>query len=241
MSIYEQIDMNRLPNHIAIIMDGNGRWAKRRKLPRSFGHNEGAKRVTEIIRCASNLGIKSLSLFAFSTENWKRPTKEIDALMNILVRFINDQIDELNKNNVKLILLGDESKFEDKVRERLEYAINLTKDNTNMILNIALNYGSQQEILRACNNILKDKDKFDTEIDMNTFKKYLYTESQSDIDLLIRPSGELRLSNFLLFQSAYAELYFSDILWPDFNCDQLYKAIVEFQSRDRRFGGLKNE
>lgn len=239
---FELIEKDKLPKHVAIIMDGNGRWAKSRKQIRTFGHFEGANRVVEIVRTSSNLGINVLSLFAFSTENWKRPVEEVDKIMFLVVNFIDKYIEELAENNVVLKVLGHKEELPNKVREKVDYAINLTKNNSGMILNICLNYGSQLEILDACKKmILENRASSDEEIQKLTiedFSKRLYTETCPPVDLMIRPSGELRLSNFLLFQSAYAELYFSNILWPDFNSNELYKAIVEYQNRNRRFGGI---
>lgn len=238
----ELINLENLPKHVAIIMDGNGRWAKMRKLNRSFGHKEGANRVVEIVRASSNLGIKVLSLFAFSTENWKRPLEEINKIMFLIVVFIDKYIDELASNNVILKVLGHKEELPINVREKLDYAINKTEKNTGMILNICLNYGSQLEILDACKDMIRDyKNLSDEKIDSLTiddFSKHLYSNEYYNVDLMIRPSGELRLSNFLLFQAAYAELYFSNVLWPDFTPNELYKAIYEFQNRNRRFGGL---
>lgn len=240
--LLKQINIDKLPKHVAIIMDGNGRWAKQKKQFRTFGHVEGANRVVDIVRASSNLGIKVLSLFAFSTENWKRPKNEVNKIMLLVISFIDKYIDELNDNNVKLCVLGKLNELPDSVFEKVEYAKNKTTKNDGMVLNICLNYGSQIEILEACKKmIMAHKNSTLDEIvslEIEDFTKYLYTKENSTVDLLIRPSGELRLSNFLLFQSAYAELYFSNILWPDFNEDELYKAILSFQDRNRRFGGI---
>lgn len=232
---------DNLPKHIAIIMDGNGRWANKRKLPRSFGHQEGMKRVVEIVETASELGIKHLTLYAFSTENWKRPMDEIEGLMKLLVLYIRSELDRLTRNNVKLKILGDISALSNLPRKEIERAIEKTKNNTGMVLNIALNYGGRDEIIRGIKILLKDIEMGNIsveEMDTDEFSKYLYTENQPDPDLVIRPSGELRLSNFLLYQIAYSEFWFSDILWPDFTSKYLYKAIVDYQSRNRRFGGI---
>lgn len=230
-----------LPKHIAIIMDGNGRWAKKRMLPRNFGHQEGMKRVVEIVEAASQLGIKHLTLYAFSTENWKRPMDEIEGLMKILVLYIRNELARLTKNNVKLKILGDISELPELPRKEVEKAIERTKENTGMILNIALNYGGRDEIIRGIKLYLKDIEmgkRRVKELNAQEFSKYLYTEGQPDPDLLIRPSGELRLSNFLLYQVAYSEFWFSDILWPDFTSKYLYQAIIDYQNRNRRFGGI---
>lgn len=242
-NLIDKIDFNTLPLHIGIIMDGNGRWAKKRNLPRNFGHQEGMERVIDIVECASKIGIKYLTLYAFSTENWKRPANEIDGLMKILVLYIRRELDKLHKNNIKLNILGDISKIPDAPRIEVERAIEKTKNNTKMILNIALNYGGRDEIVYGIKGFLKDLEMGKItieELNTNTFSNYLYTKDQPDVDLIIRPSGEYRISNFLLYQMAYAELYFSesDILWPDFRENDFYNAILEYQKRSRRFGGV---
>ena len=229
------LDQDRLPKHIAIIMDGNGRWATKRNKPRVFGHNEGMKRVVDVVENSLNIGIKYLSLFAFSTENWKRPQKEIDFLMQILIKYIDDQLNKLVTQGVKINILGDISVLPEKVIQKIEYALDSTKDNDKLILNIAINYGSRQEILRAVNTAIEDGEILTDD----EFSNLLYTRNQPDIDLLIRPGGEKRLSNFLLYQMSYAELYFSDIYWPDFKLESLIDAIYWCQNRNRRFGGLK--
>ena len=229
------LDQDRLPKHIAIIMDGNGRWATNRNKPRVFGHNEGMKRVVDVVENSLNIGIKYLSLYAFSTENWKRPQKEIDFLMQILIKYIDDQLNKLVTQGVKINILGDISVLPKKVIQKIEYALDSTKDNNKLILNIAINYGSRQEILLAVNNAIENGQIL-TE---NEFSNLLYTRNQPDVDLLIRPGGEKRLSNFLLYQMSYAELYFSDTYWPDFKLNSLIDAIYWYQNRNRRFGGLK--
>ena len=229
------LDQDRLPKHIAIIMDGNGRWATKRNKPRVFGHNEGMKRVVDVVENSLNIGIKYLSLYAFSTENWKRPQKEIDFLMHILIKYIDDQLNKLVTQGVKINILGDISVLPEKVIQKIEYALDSTKDNDKLILNIAINYGSRQEILRAVNTAIEDGEILTDD----EFSNLLYTRNQPDVDLLIRPGGEKRLSNFLLYQMSYAELYFSDIYWPDFKLESLIDAIYWYQNRNRRFGGLK--
>lgn len=229
------LDQDRLPKHIAIIMDGNGRWATKRNKPRVFGHNEGMKRVVDVVENSLNIGIKYLSLYAFSTENWKRPQKEIDFLMQILIKYIDEQLNKLVTQGVKINILGDISVLPEKVIQKIEYALDSTKDNDKLILNIAINYGSRQEILKAVNTAI-EKGEILTD---DEFSNLLYTRNQPDVDLLIRPGGEKRLSNFLLYQMSYAELYFSDIYWPDFKLESLIDAIYWYQNRDRRFGGLK--
>ena len=229
------LDQDRLPKHIAIIMDGNGRWATKRNKPRVFGHNEGMKRVVDVVENSLNIGIKYLSLYAFSTENWKRPQKEIDFLMQILIKYIDDQLNKLVTQGVKINILGDISVLPKTVIQKIEYALDSTRDNDKLILNIAINYGSRQEILKAVNTAI-EKGEILTD---DEFSNLLYTRNQPDVDLLIRPGGEKRLSNFLLYQMSYAELYFSDIYWPDFKLESLIDAIYWYQNRDRRFGGLK--
>lgn len=236
-----KIDFNNLPKHVGIIMDGNGRWAQERLLPRNAGHQEGTKRVIEIVETAADLGIKYLSLYAFSTENWKRPKDEINGLMKLLVHYIRSELNRIHKNNIKIQTMGDISKLPETPRQEVEKAIEKTKNNNRMILNIGLNYGGRDEIIRGVKSILEDikMGKINEEdIDTKTFSDYLYTKGLPDPDLLIRPSGELRLSNFMLYQIAYTEFWFSDIYWPDFKEEHFYKAIIDYQKRDRRFGGI---
>ena len=230
-----KLDKEKLPKHVAIIMDGNGRWATNKNKPRVFGHNEGMKRVVDVVENSLNIGIKYLSLYALSTENSKRPQKEIDFLMQILIKYIDDQLNRLVTQGVKINILGDISVLPEKVIQKIEYALESTKNNDKLILNIAINYGSRQEILRAVNTAIKEGKILTGE----EFSNLLYTENQPDVDLLIRPGGEKRLSNFLLYQMSYAEIYFSDIYWPDFKLDSLVDAIYWYQNRNRRFGGLK--
>ncbi|NLL81919.1 MAG: isoprenyl transferase [Tissierellia bacterium] len=239
--IKSNINIDKLPKHIAIIMDGNGRWAKKRSLPRNFGHQEGMKRVIEIVEAAHQIGIGYLTLYAFSTENWKRPANEINGLMKILVIYIRAELERLHNNNIKINILGDISELPETPRNEVVKAIEKTKYNTGMVLNIALNYGGRNEIIRGIKEYLKDIEmgKISVE-DLNTdiFSNYLYTRGQPDPDLIIRPSGEQRLSNFLLYQIAYSEFWYSDVLWPDFKENHLYEAIIDFQNRSRRFGGI---
>lgn len=241
MNYYEKLDLENIPKHVGIIMDGNGRWAKNRNMPRTFGHKEGTKRVIEIVEAAYKINIKSLTLYAFSTENWKRPSDEISKLMDLLAFYIKSQLEKIKKNNVKIKILGDYTVFPEQIVKLIDGALQETKSNDKMILNIGLNYGGQSEIVRASKNIYKDiisgKINID-DINTESFKDYLYTSGQDDLDLLIRPSGELRVSNFLLYQLAYSEFYFSNILWPDFHENEFYKAIYDFQQRNRRYGGL---
>lgn len=227
--------------HIAIIMDGNGRWATKRGEERTYGHKFGSERVIDVTRRCSNLGIKYLSLYAFSTENWKRPKSEVATIMDLLVKFINRELDELVSENVKLTIMGDVSKLPYVDRKAVEYAINKSANNTGLVLNIGLNYGSRDEITRAFKNIHSDilaGKLTENDIDENTISDYLYTTGMPDPDLLIRTGGEKRLSNFMLYQSAYTEFYVTDVLWPDFTGEELEFAIRDFLTRNRRFGGL---
>lgn len=240
-SLYNKIDATRIPQHIAIIMDGNGRWAKRRNLPRVFGHRAGVEALREIVKTSSKIGIKVLTLYAFSTENWKRPTGEVSSLMDLLVEYLRKEVAELNENKVKIISIGDAAKLPVKCREELNRAINITSRNNGLILNLALNYGGRAEIINAVRRIstlVKDGKLKTEQIDESLVSKYMYTGGLPDPDLIIRPSGEMRLSNFLLWQCAYSEFWFSDVYWPDFNSEYMYQAIIDYQNRDRRFGGV---
>ncbi|MBS6534395.1 isoprenyl transferase [Peptoniphilus harei] len=241
MNYYDKLDLENIPKHVGIIMDGNGRWAKKRKMPRTFGHREGTQRVIEIVEAAYKINIKSLTLYAFSTENWKRPDEEISKLMDLLAYYIKNQLEKIKKNNIRINVLGDYKAFPDKIVRLIETALQETKSNDKMILNIGLNYGGQSEIVRAskmiCEDVIAGRVSLEN-IDVESFKDYLYTREQEELDLLIRPSGELRVSNFLLYQLAYSEFYFSNILWPDFHEEEFYKAIYDFQKRNRRYGGL---
>mgnify|MGYP000958555942 FL=1 len=241
LELRNKIDFHNIPNHVAIIMDGNGRWAKKRFLPRTAGHQEGMKRVMDIVEVAKKLNIKYLSLYAFSTENWKRPQEEIDGLMKILVYYIRSELEKIHENNIRIQVMGDITKLPKTPREEIEKAIEKTKNNSKMILNIGLNYGGRDEIIYGIKNILEDikMGKIDEDdITTELFSKYIYTQNLPDPDLLIRPSGELRLSNFMLYQIAYTEFWFSDIYWPDFKEEYFYKAIIDYQKRNRRFGGI---
>jgi undecaprenyl diphosphate synthase len=230
-----------LPAHIAIIMDGNGRWAKKRGLPRTAGHRAGVKTVKRVVRVAGDLGIYVLTLFTFSQENWKRPKSEVSAIMKLLYETTKREINELDKNNVKLITTGRIEGFSPRRREILQKAMERTKDNTGLILNLALNYGGRTEILDAVKKIANDvkQSKLDLEeLGEEIFSHYLYTKDLPDPDLLIRTSGEMRISNFLLWQTSYTELYITDVLWPNFSVKDFYEAIWDYQNRERRFGRL---
>jgi undecaprenyl diphosphate synthase len=235
----DNIDMNRLPSHIAIIMDGNGRWAKEKGEDRLYGHLHGVESVRNIVEGAAELGIKYLTLYAFSTENWDRPEYEVSGLMELLVDTIRNEVPTLNKNNIRLHVIGDVDMLPDAAKNELKEALNETASNTGLNLIMALSYSSRWEIVRAVKEIAADvKDgKLDPEsITQEMVKKYLTTKDFPDPELMIRTSGEYRISNFLLYQLAYAELHFTPTLWPDFRKENLYNAILDFQNRERRFG-----
>jgi len=235
--IYSRVNKERLPQHVAVIMDGNGRWAKKRALPRSAGHRAGVERVRTIIRMSSDIGIRYLTLFAFSTENWKRPADEVGTLMKLLLEYLVKELSELHEKNVRIRTLGDISKLPVDVAVEINRAVETTKNNTGLTVNMAINYGSRQELTDAMRRIVRDGKSAD-EIDEAMISSYLSTAGEPDPDLLIRTSGEKRISNFLLYQLAYAEFYFTDTLWPDFDEAEYAKALDGFALRDRRFGGL---
>jgi undecaprenyl diphosphate synthase len=239
MQLRKQIDCNKLPSHVAIIMDGNGRWARQRGLDRIFGHQQGVNAVREVIETAAELEIRFLTLYAFSTENWGRPDEEVSALMSIMIQSLSNETDTLLKNNIRLKAIGDMDRLADDVKERLFETIKLTSVSTGLNLIIALSYSSRWEIAAAARRISIDVKKGTLNpgsITEDDFEKYLTTFGIPDPELMIRTSGELRISNFLLWQIAYAELYFTEILWPDFGKDDFYNAIIDFQKRERRFG-----
>jgi undecaprenyl diphosphate synthase len=239
MSTVNLIDKNNLPKHLAIIMDGNGRWAKKHGLFRTLGHESGTKSVKKIIEACSNLGIENLTLYAFSTENWNRPKVEVEALMKVLVNSLIKELPTLEKNSIKMNAIGNLEKLPAKAQRELQDVISKTAGNTKLVLTLALSYGSREELVNAVKNI-SDKVKNNIisidKIDDSVINEHLYTHNLPDVDLLIRTSGEHRISNFLLWQIAYAELYFTDILWPDFKENDLYEAIISYQKRERRFG-----
>lgn len=238
----QKIKEQRVPSHVAIIMDGNGRWAKKRALPRVAGHHEGMKVVRKITKFANELGVNTLTLYAFSTENWKRPKIEVDFLMKLPEEFLGTFLPELVEENVQVRMIGYLEHLPTHTRNAVERAMEETKNNTGLILNFALNYGSRAEILEAVKHVLKDcKSGIMDENDLNEdrFSSYLMTKELEDPDLLIRTSGEIRLSNFMLWQLAYTEFWFTDVLWPDFDEIQMLEAIEEFQNRQRRFGGVQ--
>jgi len=239
MSLKENIDILKLPVHVAIIMDGNGRWAKQRGKDRIFGHQQGVKAVREVIEGAAELELKYLTLYTFSTENWRRPDEEISALMGIMVQSLNNETETLIKNNIRLKAIGDVNRLAEDVRQRLYKTIEVTSSGKGLTLVIALSYSSRWEIVNAARKLASDVKNGLIEpanIDEDNFEKYLTTNGIPDPELMIRTSGELRVSNFLLWQLAYTELYFTDLLWPDFGKEEFYKAIIDFQRRERRFG-----
>jgi undecaprenyl diphosphate synthase len=239
MSFLKQINTDRLPSHVAIIMDGNGRWARQRGMDRIFGHHQGVKSVREIIEAAAELKIKYLTLYAFSTENWGRPDEEVSALMGIMVQSLNTETDTLIKNDIRLTAIGDTERLADDVRNRLMETIDLTSAAKGLNLIIAMSYSSRWEITEAAKKLsaeIRNGIISPDSVTENNFEKYLTTYGIPDPELMIRTSGEIRISNFLLWQLAYAELYFTEILWPDFGKEEFYKAIIDFQKRERRFG-----
>tara|TARA_B110000908_G_C10227507_1_gene438783 strand:+ start:1006 stop:1761 length:756 start_codon:yes stop_codon:yes gene_type:complete len=239
MDLLDQINKKNVPYHVAIIMDGNGRWAKLKGRPRVFGHKNGVKSVRETIEAAGNLGVKALTLYAFSTENWNRPKAEVKTLMALLLTSLKNEARELIKNNIKLQIIGDQESLPKSVLKGLNKVIEQTKNNDALTLTIALSYGSREEIVNSFKNISKkvvNNELSIEEIDENTINNHLYTFTLPDVDLMIRTSGEKRISNFLLWQIAYAELHFTNVLWPDFTKNDFYNAILEYQNRERRFG-----
>ena len=227
----------KLPNHIAIILDGNGRWAQKKGLPRNFGHKQGVETLIKISRYCSDIGVKNLTVYAFSTENWNRPKEEVEYLMNLLKEYFQGLDKNLRKRNIKLKVIGERTNLSKELLDIINFVEENSKYNTGMILNIAFNYGGKDEIVNAVKLMMNDK----VIISKENIDKYLYTNESGNVDLLIRTSGEQRISNFLLWQIAYAEFYFTKVHWPDFSKKELNKAIEAYQNRDRRFGGLKDE
>ena len=235
---------SNLPSHIAIIMDGNGRWAQKIDRKRTFGHKKGVSSVKDCISGAINLGIKNLTLYVFSTENWNRPALEINALMNLLVSSLKKETDSLIKNDIKLTAIGDLDSLTNGTREKLNEVINRTLENKKLNLNLAISYGSKQELVNAVkiiSNKVKNNIISHEKIDENIINEHLYTRNLPSVDLLIRTGGESRVSNFLLWQIAYAELYFTEILWPDFKKEDFYNAVLDYQNRERRFGKISKQ
>lgn len=235
------LDESRIPQHIAVIMDGNGRWAKKRALNRLKGHKAGIEAVRETIRCASDCGVRYLTIYSFSTENWKRPEDEVVGLMELFAKTMLAEVDGLHEEQVRVRTIGDISALPAETRKAFDEAWEKTCNNTGMTLNVAVNYGSRDELLRAVTSLASEAAEAGSipEITSELFESHLYTAGQPDPELLIRTSGELRISNFLLWQIAYSEIYVTDVLWPDFNRYELLRAMLSFQSRDRRFGGVQ--
>jgi undecaprenyl diphosphate synthase len=239
MNLIDSINKDNLPKHLAIIMDGNGRWAKQKGYLRALGHESGTKSVREVVETCAKLGIENLTLYAFSTENWNRPKLEVKLLMNILINSLQDELKTLNDNNIRLNSIGNLSLLPKSAQKKLQEVIETTKNNSRMVLTLALSYGSREELINVVKNIsnkVKNNIISIDSIDESIINQHLYTQDLPEVDLLIRTSGEHRISNFLLWQIAYAELYFTDILWPDFKEDDLYEAIISYQKRERRFG-----
>ena len=236
--LLSELDHKKLPQHIAIIMDGNGRWAKKRGLPRSAGHLAGVKTVRRIVRTSSNIGIKFLTMYAFSTENWKRPKAEVSTIMSLFKIYLKKEISTFNKNDVRLNVIGNIEDLSDDLQKILDNALKKTSANKGLTFTLAINYGSRQEIINAVKNIVNDVEKgiITRDINENIISRYLYTSDLPDPDLLIRTSGEMRISNFLLWQLSYAEIWVTDTYWPDFEQTEYIKAILDYQNRQRRFG-----
>ena len=239
MKLEDSINKNNLPKHLAIIMDGNGRWAKQQGLLRTLGHENGTKSVRTTVETCAKLGIENLTLYAFSTENWNRPKLEVELLMNLLINSLKNELKTLQDNNIRLNSIGNLDLLPKSAQKKLQEVIEKTKDNKNMVLTLALSYGSREELINVVKNIsnkVKNNIISIDSIDESIINQHLYTQDLPEVDLLIRTSGEHRISNFLLWQIAYAELYFTDVLWPDFKEDDLYEAIISYQKRERRFG-----
>jgi undecaprenyl diphosphate synthase len=244
MNIQSQIDTRKIPNHVAIIMDGNGRWAKQQGMARVFGHRNGVKSVRETVEAAAEIGVKVLTLYAFSTENWNRPKREVDTLMRLFVSSLKGELKTLQTNNIKLQAIGQIESLPKRAQKELQEVIFKTQNNTGLILNLALSYGSREEIVNTIKKISKkvvNKQLSVEEINENIINNHLYTFTLPDVDFLIRTSGEKRISNFLLWQIAYAELYFTNVLWPDFRKEDFFKAILNYQQRERRFGKISEQ
>jgi undecaprenyl diphosphate synthase len=237
-SLAREINFETLPSHVAIIMDGNGRWAAQRHLPRVEGHRAGIESVRDVVETSARLGIQALTLYAFSVENWKRPATEVNALMALLKRYLRLELDTLNRNNIRFRVIGRTEELSQDVIEELKAGQEATSRNTGMLFNIALNYGGRAEIVEAARRAIAAGVR-PSELDERKFSEFLYTAGQPDPDLLIRTSGEMRVSNFLLWQIAYAEIWVTETLWPDFRRRNLLEAVLAYQKRDRRYGGLK--
>ncbi len=243
LELSKDIDKKRIPQHIAIIMDGNGRWATKKGLPRSFGHNKGVSVLKEIIKVSKNLGCRVLTVFAFSTENWSRPSKEVNYLINLFGKVLSKEIDEIHAESIKIKFIGDLSPFPETIKLILQSAESRTQNNQDFILNVCVNYGGRQEIVKVAKEIALKSFNGEikaSEVNEELFNSELLTKGLKDPELLIRTSGEKRISNFLLWQLAYSEIYITDVLWPDFNEVEFLKAIIDYQSRNRRFGGIES-
>jgi len=244
MDFLNNIDLTKIPEHVAVIMDGNGRWAKQQGHERLYGHNYGVESVRELLKGAKELKVKYLTLYAFSTENWNRPKEEVDGLMDLLVKTIANEVDELNSKGIRLLSIGDTEGLPDSCRDELKKAMKLTSHNSETTLVLALNYSSRWEIVNAVKSIatsVKDEKIAVEDIDADFFSNSLTTKGIPDPELVIRTSGEQRISNFLLWQIAYSEFYFTDLLWPDFKRETLYEAVYDFQARERRFGMVSEQ
>ena len=239
----KRIDKKRVPEHVAIIMDGNGRWATQKGLPRSYGHNKGVSVLRKIISSSKNLGCKVLTVYAFSTENWTRPTKEVDFLINLFSKVLKNEIEEINKELIQIKFLGDLTPFPETLKKIIHSSETLTKNNNTFLLNVCVNYGGRQEIVKVAKKLALKSSSGEikpSEVNEELFNSELLTQGIKDPELLIRTSGEKRISNFLLWQLAYSEIYISDVMWPDFNEFEFLKAIIDYQSRNRRFGGIES-
>jgi len=239
----KRIDKQKVPEHVAIIMDGNGRWATKKGLPRSFGHNKGVSVLKEILKASKNLGCKVLTVYAFSTENWTRPTKEVDFLINLFREVLKNEIEEIHQELIKIKFIGDLSPFPEDLKQLIYSSESLTKNNNSFLLNVCANYGGRQEIVKVAKELALKSSSGEikpSEVNEELFNSELLTQGIKDQELLIRTSGEKRISNFLLWQLAYSEIYISDVMWPDFNEVEFLKAIIDYQSRNRRFGGIES-
>ncbi len=239
----KRIDKKKVPEHIAIIMDGNGRWATKKGLPRSYGHKRGVSVLKEILKVSKKLGCKVLTVYAFSTENWTRPVKEVDFLINLFSEVLRNEIEELHKEEIKIKFIGDLTPFPETLKKIISSSESITKNNNNFLLNVCVNYGGRQEIVKVAKEIAFKSSTGEikpSEVNEELFNSELLTRGIKDPEFLIRTSGEKRISNFLLWQLAYSEIYISDVLWPDFNEFEFLKAIIDYQSRNRRFGGLES-
>ena len=243
INLSNELDKERIPEHVAIIMDGNGRWATKKGLPRSFGHNQGVSVLKKILKAAKNLGCKVITVYAFSTENWTRPTKEVDFLINLFSQVLKNEIKEINEESTKIKFIGDLTPFPKNLKEIISSSESLTKNNNKFLFNVCVNYGGRQEIVKVAKELALKSSSGEikpSEINEKLFNSELLTRGIKDPELLIRTSGEKRISNFLLWQLAYSEIYISDVLWPDFNEFEFLKAIIDYQSRNRRFGGIES-